>query len=231
MSSEALEGDVTVANSAASVHPNLSAVETKIMADLELLMEKCDLCASMLRPGSDCPAPSVQTDDACQTVIGFLEACQPRMVELVEAAAVGAVSDTVLMKALEVNDRLTLVMADIDTAALTETAASTTAASVSADSNVDSNSVQDNLDDLLLTDDGDDGDDNNNIHGDDNLVGDDDSKKPAARKKSTGEQDEQHNDPFGNTVLQPTSASGAPAPASTKSEDEFDSFFNDRTTS
>ena len=222
MSSEATEADVTVAPGAVNVaggsHQN--AVDAKIMADLEMLMEKCDLCESMLKPGSDSPAPSVQTDEACQSIIGFLEACAPRMVELVEAAAQGAVSDTVLMKALEVNDRLTKQLADIDTVALTETPASTTAASASGSSDdADEYAIDDNLDDLLLSD---------NADGD-NMFGDD-SKKPAAATKSTGEEDED-NDPFGNTVSQPASASGAPAVASTKSEEEFDDFFNDRTTS
>jgi hypothetical protein len=224
MSSEAIEADVSVAPGAVPVSgggtiSHQSSVDAKIMADLEMLMEKCDLCESMLKPGSDSPAPSVQTDEACQSVIGFLEACAPRMVELVEAAAQGAVSDTVLMKALEVNDRLTKQLADIDTVALTETPASTTAASASS---ADADELEDNLDDLLLTDDG----------GTDGDVFGDDSKKPAAASKSTGEEEAAgDNDPFGNTVLQPTSASGAPAPASTKSEEEFDSFFNDRTTS
>jgi hypothetical protein len=221
MSSETLEADVAVAPGAVSVTGAASsgashqdAVDAKIMADLDSVMEKCDLCESMLRPGSDSPAPSVQTDEACQSVIGFLEACAPRMIELVEAAAQGAVSDVVLMKALEVNDRLTKQLADIDTVAMTETPASTTAASAGS-----TDDVQDNLDDLLLSDDGD---------GD--MFGDN-PKKPPAATKSTGEDDEEDNDPFGNNVLQPTSASGAPEPASTKSEDEFDSFFNDRTTS
>jgi hypothetical protein len=225
MSSEAIEADVTVAPGAVSVESSnetthQNAVDAKIMADLEMLLEKCDLCDSMLKPGSDSPAPSVNTDEACQSVIGFLEACAPRMVELVEAAAQGAVSDVVLMKALEVNDKLTKTLADIDTAAMTETPASTTAASAS-NSEEDEFAIQDDLDDLLLTTDDNDGD---------NMFGDD-SKKPAAATKSTGEEDnEGDNDPFGNTVLQPTSASGAPALASTKSEEEFDDFFNDRTT-
>jgi hypothetical protein len=255
MGSEAIEADVSVAPGAFNVagasgagagatgdNSHQDVVDAKIMADLEMLTEKCDLCESMLRPGSDSPAPSVQTDEACQSVIGFLEACAPRMVELVEAAAQGAVSDVVLMKALEVNDKLTKQLADIDTVALTETPASTTAASASASGSSDDNDdynddndfagVQDNLDDLLLTSSTDDDNGNGgNMFGDD-----DDSKKPAAAAaatKSTGEEDgEEVNDPFGkNTVSQPTSASGAPAPASTKSEEEFDDFFNDRTTS
>jgi hypothetical protein len=185
-------------------------VDAKIMADLDMLMEKMDLAESMLRPGADgSPAPSVVQDDACKKVIGFLEACAPRMVELVEAAAQGAVKDAVLMKALDVNDRLTKQLADIDTIALTETPASTTAAAAPAGSSTDAEAAADHLDDLLLSDDTD---------GD--LFGDDDSKLPAATK-STGEEDDNDNLPIGTAVVQP----------SAKSEDEFDSFFNERTTS
>jgi hypothetical protein len=217
MSSEALEADVTVAAGAVSVGaagaspstPNQSTIDAKITADLDMLMEKMDLCESlMLRPNSDSPAPSVKNDEACQSVIGFLEACAPRMIELVEAAAVGAVTESVLMKALDVNDRLMKQLADIDTLAMTETPASTTAASAAGSS---TDAAQDHLDDLLLS----------NDHGDvfDN------PKKPPAATKSTGEDDDDDNDPFGDNVLQePTSASGASAPASTKSEEDFDSF-------
>jgi hypothetical protein len=233
--SETFEADVEVAHGAVSISGSgtaralsgvsgMDTVDTKIMADLDMLMEKMDLCDAMiLKPSSDSPAPSVRTDEACQSVIGFLEACAPRMVELVEAAAQGAVTDMVLMKALEVNDRLTKQLADIDTTALTETPASTTAAAApvaASSSRIDANfadAAADNLDDLLLSDDG-----------DSDLFGD--SKAPAVATKSTGEEEEVI-DPFGNNVLQPTSASAPVEPASAKSEDDFDSFFNDRTTS
>jgi hypothetical protein len=244
MSSEAIEADVSVAPGAVNVaggessdsNNHQNAVDAKIMSDLEMLMEKCDLCERMLKPGSDSPAPSVNTDEACQSVIGFLDACAPRMVELVEAAAQGAVSDVVLMKALEVNDKLTKTLADIDTVVLTETPASTPAAAAGAgnsDADVDEfEGFQDNLDDLLLSDDDGGGGGGGGADKDHMFGEEDDSKKPAAATKSTGEEDDDEgdNDPFGNTVLQPTSASGAPAPTSTKSEEEFDDFFNDRTT-
>jgi len=185
-----------------------STVDAKIMADLDVLAEKMDLCDSVLRPGGGDPSPSVRQDDTIMTVIGFLEACSPRMVELVEAAAQGALSEQVLMKCLEVNDRLTKQLSDIDTTAMIETAASTTAAAAP---------PTESLDDLLLDD-----DDSSDIM----------LKEPAAvgggGGKSTGEEEE--GDPFGNTVLQPTVMPSSPQePVSTKSEDDFDSFFNERT--
>jgi len=93
-----------------------------------------DMSDRLLRPGHSQATPSLKKDgsggDNSEVLasVGFLEACAPRMVELVEAAAQGAVSEDVLMKCLSVNDRLIKQLADIDTIAMTETAASTTAA-------------------------------------------------------------------------------------------------------
>jgi hypothetical protein len=171
--------------------PTLVSVDAKIMADLDILTEKINLCDSMLRPGGGDPAPSIQTDDTLLSVIGFLEACAPRMVELVEAAAQGALQETALMKCLEVNDRLTKLLSDIDTVALTETPASTTAASAPTDSTAD----------LLF----------------------------AEEEETTTTPTTTDDDPFGEDVFK-SEASAPPALEGAKSEDEFDSFFNERTT-
>jgi hypothetical protein len=218
------EADVSVAPGAIAVTTlsHQDTVDAKILADLDVLMEKMDLCQNMLRPGDGDPAPAIGNDEAVQSVIGFLEACAPRMVELVEAAAQGALTETVLMTCLEVNDRLHKMLADIDTVAMTETPASTTSASAPSSAATDSAATDIdnmNLDDLLLQDDSD-------LFGE-NVI-------PLANSKSTGEDEEEVvNDPFGNTVLQPTTTSGganAAVPTSTKAEEEFDSFFNERTT-
>ena len=107
-----------------------STVDAKILADLAVVEDRMDLCTKMLHPGDGSPAPSLRNNDALLQVIGFLEACGPRMVELVEAATQGALSEAVLMECLSVNDRLLKLLADIDTYAFTETPATTTAASV-----------------------------------------------------------------------------------------------------
>jgi len=188
-----------------------SSVDQKIFSDLDAVVEKMDLCDSMLRPGGGEPAPSVQKDETLMAVIGFLEACAPRMVELVEAAAQGALSEHVLMKCLEVNDRLTKLLSDIDTVALTETSASTTAASAP--------TSKDPFEEFL----------------DDSSGRQSESGAANVGSKSTGQED-----PFGNEVLSPRPAasgdlteptSNVSGVAATKSEDEFDSFFNERTTS
>ena len=112
----------------ASTTPSQDVIDNKIINDLNTVVEKMDIIEGLLRPGGGNPVPSVHRDATIMSLIGFLEACSPRMVHLVEAAAQGFVSETVLVKCLEVNDRLTKVMADVDTVALTETPASTSVA-------------------------------------------------------------------------------------------------------
>jgi hypothetical protein len=143
--------------------------DSKIRKDLGTLKEKMDLCDGMLNPGAD--APSFSTADSTMlAVVGFLEACAPRMVELVEVAAMGAVSEEVLMECLQMNDQLQKQLADIQQAALTETSASTTAATAPS-------SVTEPFEDLLLDDGGDAGAANFTIGDDD----EEDEAKPAAK--------------------------------------------------
>ena len=155
-----------VGNSSGSSN-NRASADTKILQDLETLKEKMELCQAMLNPGAGDPSPSLKTSDAMLAVVGFLEACAPRMVELVEAAAQGALSEDIFAQCLDVNDRLQKQLADVETQAMTETGASTTSASAtSAEGSV----VETQFSDLLLDDSG-------------------DAKAPAATAggKSTGE--------------------------------------------
>jgi hypothetical protein len=101
------------------------SVDAKILRDLEFLTEKMEECGNLLRPGGggDLP-PEIRKSEALLAKVGFLEACAPRMVELVEAGAVGALSEPVLMRCLEANDRLTNLLSDIDRVNFTEAAAS-----------------------------------------------------------------------------------------------------------
>jgi hypothetical protein len=176
---------------AATGTATMSTGDAKILSDLGTLKEKMELCDSMLNPGAGDPKLSVKNSEAMLAVIGYLEACGPRMVELVEAAAAGALSEEVFAECLSVNDRLQKQLADVETAALTETGASTTAASVAAPSG----SVQEQFEDLLLDDSG--------------------AQQPVAGAKSTGEEQDD---------------SKQPALAKSGSNDEFDTFFTDRTT-
>ena len=131
-------------SSSATTNNKTSVANTKILADLGTLKEKMELCNALMNPGAGAPKPSLKSE-AMLAVVGFLEACAPRMVELVEVAAQGALSEDVFAECLAVNDQLQKQLADIETAALTETSASTTAASVAP-----STSVEQQFEDLLL---------------------------------------------------------------------------------
>jgi hypothetical protein len=185
---------------------------------LGILKEKMDLCDSMMNPGAGMPAVSVKSD-AMLAVIGFLEACSPRMIELVEVAASGALSEAVLEEVLVCNDRLQKQIADIEAAALTETTASTTVASASA-SNPGCGDVGGDLtaqfDDLLL---GPVDDPSYSSLGQPVATG-------TAGLKSTGEEDTVA--AFGQYTAGVDDDKKPPAIQKSSSDDEFDSFFNER---
>lgn len=79
----------------------------KITADLNTVLDKVRLCREML------PQAQAQGgDDLLREVVGFLEACQDRMLELIEAGMAGAeggavLSEEVFEQCLRVNDALT----------------------------------------------------------------------------------------------------------------------------
>ena len=183
MNLNAMENSATTSRST-------NPADSKILSDLAMLTEKMDLCDSMLNPGAADPKLSMQSE-AMLAVIGFLEACAPRMVELVEAAATGALSELVFAECLSANDRLQKLLSDVETAAMTETTASTTAASAppAADD------AADNMEDLFF--------------------GESVPATASAFGKTTGEEEED---------------SKQPAIGPSSSNDEFVSFFAERTT-
>jgi hypothetical protein len=73
----------------------------KLKGDLKVVLEKVRLCRDML-PLS----PGVQTDPALAEVVGFLEACRVRMIELIEAGAMGLLDEDILEFCLKTNDVL-----------------------------------------------------------------------------------------------------------------------------
>lgn len=195
--------DSTTAGAAGPSGSSKIDANTKVLKDLGTLREKLDLAKDMLNPGAGTPKLSVKSD-AFMAVIGFLEACAPRMIELVEAASMsGVLSEAVFEELLNSNDRLQTVLADIETAALTETPAYTTAASAVPAGDGSSTDLTDQFGDLLL-----------------------DEPAPsapstatttAAGAKTTGEEEDDSDD-----FKQPASV-----PASS-SNDEFDAFFSER---
>ncbi|KAL9180416.1 hypothetical protein ACHAXT_008386 [Thalassiosira profunda] len=86
--------------------------DAKIRKDLSSLSEQISLCQSMLANAG--PLSSISANEALLTVIGFLEACVPRMVELISAASTGALKPETFEECLQVNDKLTNVLADVE---------------------------------------------------------------------------------------------------------------------
>jgi len=60
---------------------------------------------------------AIDSDASLLTIIGFLEACVPRMIELIQAGSVegsGFVSEETLVTTLEVNDELCMALKDLN---------------------------------------------------------------------------------------------------------------------
>jgi hypothetical protein len=74
---------------------------TKITTDLNTVLEQVRMCREML-PES----PGIASDDLLAEVVGFLEACQSRLLELMELGFQGELSEEVLEACLRVNDAL-----------------------------------------------------------------------------------------------------------------------------
>ena len=51
-------------------------------------------------------SPGISTDSALQDVVGFLEACRDRLMELIEAGTMGLLDDDILEQCLRINDAL-----------------------------------------------------------------------------------------------------------------------------
>ena len=113
-----------------SSHATPESPDQKIKQDLTTLSEQITLCQSML---AQCSTPSsIDANESLLSVIGFLEACVPRMVELIEAAASGALAEETFEACLLVNDRLTNVLADLDKDPKDRTPLTSTASAASA---------------------------------------------------------------------------------------------------
>lgn len=199
---------IGTAGNAAASNP-----DQKVLTDLATLTDQIKLCQSMLAQAGS----SIDGDEALLTVIGFLEACVPRMVELIEAAAQGALKPETFEECLVVNDKLTTILSDVDKdpkdrQPIVEVAA---AASSSASATTDSDEI-DRVE-----------------QGMENMaVGSPVPAAAVAGGKTTGLDDE---DPFasGPDLLNPTPIQSDPF-GTAKSDavdddDDFDAFFKDRT--
>jgi len=200
--------------------------DQKVLTDLATLTDQINLCQSMLAQQQQATGSSIDGDEALLTVIGFLEACVPRMVELIEAAAQGALQPETFEECLVVNDKLTNILSDVEKdpkdrqQPIVPAAAS---ASVTTDDDSEVDHVEEGMKKLGVGE-------SNNVP----------VAAAAAGGKTTGLDDVE--DPFagGPDLLSPTPIASDPfsttstafaAGAATKSDDDddFDAFFRDRT--
>jgi hypothetical protein len=88
--------------------PPTQVPDTKVLQDLSTVIEKINLCTTMLHPLNS--TEQVDQDESLLTIIGFLEACVPRVRELIEAGMTGALKEDTVVKCLAVNDSLCQVL-------------------------------------------------------------------------------------------------------------------------
>jgi len=220
---------------------NMNNPDEKITADLSTLSDQISLCQSMLVNVG--PLSSIQDNEALLTVIGFLEACVPRMVELIEAAASGAIKEETFEMCLTVNDKLTNILADVEKDP-EDRQPLTVAASAGGNSGdgdmVSDNKIDSDMNKLSISSEG--ADSNIKLGGKTSGMNEEDLRKPPPEEI----------DPFagGPDLLQPTQTApltmmgesstteSAMAPSSSdgqaktddNDDDDFDAFFKDRTT-
>ena len=178
--------------------------DTKISNDLAVLKEKMNLLDSMIHPtDASTPKLSVKTNASVRSVVGYLDACGPRMIELVTAcmSQENVLSEEVFGDVLGCNDRLQKLLADVDTLLMTETTASTTAAAAAPAAAAEADLTA-QFDDLLLGAEGD-------LFGDEPPVA---ASVPPAGAKTKGEEED-----------------GKPAAVPSEPADPFDDFFAERT--
>eukprot|EP00550_Attheya_septentrionalis_P001551 CAMPEP_0198291244 /NCGR_PEP_ID=MMETSP1449-20131203/8836_1 /TAXON_ID=420275 /ORGANISM="Attheya septentrionalis, Strain CCMP2084" /LENGTH=221 /DNA_ID=CAMNT_0043989859 /DNA_START=127 /DNA_END=792 /DNA_ORIENTATION=+ len=197
-----------------------SSPDGKVEADLVTLTEQIELCRSMMKSSSGSNVG--EGDEALLGVIGFLEACAPRMLELVQAGTQGALSETILEQCLTANDLLLHVLSDLDNPFSSPPSAASAASKKPDDPTTTAASTTDMLNDLLL-------DDNTpQTTTTTTTTSKSQPPQPPSAFKTTGEVVE---DPFATNVLTPTPLDDGtkPAAASGTSEfDDFDAFLNER---
>lgn len=73
----------------------------RLQRDLFSVLEKVKLCREMLQV-----SPGIEQDEALADVIGFLEACRDRMVDVIEAGTQGLLGEELFSQCLKVNDAI-----------------------------------------------------------------------------------------------------------------------------
>ena len=88
--------------------------DEKVNADLNTLSEQIDAARALLAAPECNTASDVDGNETLLVYVGFLEACVPRMEQLVEGALGGKVGEETLEKILLLNDRLNRTLDDCD---------------------------------------------------------------------------------------------------------------------
>ena len=88
--------------------------DEKVNADLNTLSEQIDAARALLAAPECNTASDVDGNETLLVYLGFLEACVPRMEQLVEGALGGKVGEGTLEKILLLNDRLNRTLDDCD---------------------------------------------------------------------------------------------------------------------
>lgn len=71
----------------------------RLQQDLSVVMEKVRLCREILQV-----SPGIKEDDALADIIGFLEACRDRLIDVIEAGTQGLLGEDLFALCLKVND-------------------------------------------------------------------------------------------------------------------------------
>jgi len=104
----------STSNPAPSI-PHSVAPDSKILLDLSTVSEKIASITSMLQPLTSTDQIESHPESALLLAnIGFLEACVPRVRDLVEAGMTGALKEDTVVKCLAVNDELCQVLEFVD---------------------------------------------------------------------------------------------------------------------
>jgi len=106
-------------SSSSSSRRTTAQADAKISNDLHVLKEKMDLLESMIHNNDTTTTQqlSVTTNEAVRSVVGHLDACGPRMIELVTACTTtsqSVLSESVFGNVLGCNDRLQKLLLDVD---------------------------------------------------------------------------------------------------------------------
>lgn len=87
-------------NSTNNQNSNVSTPELdKLHKDLSIVCDQIRLCREMLLV-----TPGIDSDDILSEVVGYLEACRDRMIELIDAAASGLLGEYLFAKILRINE-------------------------------------------------------------------------------------------------------------------------------